>query len=99
MDCKACRSSEAERMIGRGLNVSVNLVHNGTDPIVYFFAKKVEEMFGGFKYFLYLCIVIKRERKARVHGLLDMREAVARCSSPQRVSNTIKNITNYYGKK
>ena len=36
----------------------------GTVPFVYFFAKKVEEMFGGFGYFLYLCNVNKGESKS-----------------------------------
>ena len=36
----------------------------GTVPFVYFLLKKVEEMFGGFRYFLYLCTVNHERQKA-----------------------------------
>jgi hypothetical protein len=43
-------------------------------------------MFGGFKYFLYLCIINQGLKKA---------EAATRRSSSQEVSDTIKNTTKW----
>ena len=36
----------------------------GTVPFVYFSAKKLAEMFGGFEIFLYLCIINQGLKKA-----------------------------------
>lgn len=47
-------------------------------------------MFGGIRYFSYLCNVIQRNDLER--------EAATRCSWSHGISNTMKNIY-YYGKK
>ena len=71
------------------------LYTKGTVPFVYFFAKKVEEMFGGFGYFLYLCSVNKGESKSacsdphppNLGGLEEKAGAATQCSWPNEVSH------------
>ena len=75
---------DAERVLRRFAEVLQRTV-----PFVYFLLKKVAEIFGGFRIFLYLCSTIQRNGKAgrRPPGV-----------AGRNVSNAMKNTYNY-GKK